>query len=107
MSLVMSPTLLLGTVISIFTIGSSSAGLACWNTLRKAIEAGRLEGLLRAVHRMVLAEEDLDADVLHLVAGDHAPLQPVLKPFSTAGRKLLGIVPPTIESSQRKLFSAS
>ena len=34
MSLVMSPTLLLGTVIWIFTIGSKRPGLACWKTLR-------------------------------------------------------------------------
>ena len=43
MSLLMSPTLLLGTVISIFTIGSNSAGLACWKTLRKAIEPAVLK----------------------------------------------------------------
>ena len=42
MSLLMSPTLAVGTVTSIRTIGSSSDGLACWNTLRKAIDAAVL-----------------------------------------------------------------
>ncbi len=74
MSLVMSPTLPLGTVISIFTIGSRSPGLACMEDVAEGHRAGRLEGLLRAVDRVVLAEVDLDGNVLHLVAGDHAPL---------------------------------
>ena len=43
MSLLISPTLPVGTVTSIFTIGSNSDGLACWNTLRKAIEAAVLK----------------------------------------------------------------
>jgi len=37
------PNLSPGTVTSIFTIGSKRLGLACWKTLRKAIEAAVLK----------------------------------------------------------------
>ena len=67
-----SPNFSPGIVISIVTIGSSRAGCACSNALRKAVAAGRLERLLRAVDRVVLAEVDLHLDVHHLVARDHA-----------------------------------
>ena len=67
----MSPNFSPGTVTSIETIGSSSTGWACSNALRKAVAAGRLERLLRAVDRVVLAEVDLHLDVHDLVARDH------------------------------------
>ena len=39
---------------------------------------------------MVLAEEDLDAHVLHLVAGDHAPFQPIAKALLDGGHEVAG-----------------
>ena len=66
----MSPNLAAGTVTSIETIGSSRPGWAFSKALRKARGGGRLERLLRAVDRVVLAEVDLDLDVDDLVARD-------------------------------------
>ena len=75
MSLLISPTLLLGTVMSIVTIGSNSDGLACWKHVAEGHRTGRLERGFRAIDSMILAEVHFDADVLHLVAGDHAAVQ--------------------------------
>ena len=48
-----------------------------------------------------------DWHVLTTKPEDTAEIGANLKPFSTAGMKLLGIVPPTTESIHTKLLSAS
>ena len=64
--------------------------------LEKTSTAGGLEGRFVAVHGVIFAKVHLHADVLHWIRSRN--------PFSTAGMKLPGIEPPTIESIQRKLL---
>ncbi len=56
-------------------MGSSKTGRAVPNAFRNAVAAGRLERLLRAVDRVISAEEHLDLDVHDRVAGDDSFLQ--------------------------------
>ena len=55
-----------------FTIGSSRLGLRLLEHVGERLPAGDAERRFVRVDRVVLAEVDLDADVLHRVAGDHA-----------------------------------
>ncbi len=70
----MSPNFSAGTVISMVTIGSRRAGPGLLERLAERRGRGRLERLLRAIDRVVLAEEDLHLDVHDLVARDDALL---------------------------------
>ncbi len=90
MSLLMSPTLPLGTVMCSVTIGSNSAWLGLLEHVAKGHRAGRLEGRFRAVDIVILAEMHFDADVLHLVAGNHAALQPLHKSLFHRRQKVVG-----------------
>ena len=89
-SAVMSPNFSIGTLISIWTIGSSRTGRAAWNALRKACGRGRLERLLRAIDRVVAAEEDLDLDVDDRVARDDPLLQLLADPLLDRRDELVG-----------------
>ena len=72
MSLETSPTLPTGTVMCIFTIGSSKLGRASRNTFANALPAGDAKRRFVGIDRVVLAEMHFDADVLHRVAGHDA-----------------------------------
>ena len=86
----MSPNFSSGTTTSRSTIGSSSTGRAARNALRKALADGGLERLLRAVDRVVRAEEDLGLDVDDRVARDDALLQLLADPLLDGRDELVG-----------------
>jgi len=74
----MAPVYLVGTVTSRSTIGSISTGRAASIAFLKASRPGRLKRRFRAVHVVVLAEVDLDRDVLHPVAGQRPAVEQFL-----------------------------
>ena len=66
------------------------AGLGFLEHVAEGHRTGRLEGRFRAVHRVILAEVDLHADVDHAAAGDHAAGDPLLEPLFHGGQEVVG-----------------
>ncbi len=85
----MSPTLLLGTVMCSVTIGSKQRRLGFLEHVAEGHRAGGFEGGFGAIDIVILAEVDFDADVLNLIAGDHAALQAFHKAFFHGGQKVV------------------